>query len=72
LVFKKDYQSSIVSLFISADNQGIYSIVGGPAINTLIDVASRNGLNDNLDRLDELKQLAEDSNPVLFYYEYEK
>jgi hypothetical protein len=72
LVFKKDYQSSIVSLFMSADNQGIYSVIGGPAINTLIDVASHNGLNDNLDRQDELKQLPEDSNPVLFYYEYEK
>jgi hypothetical protein len=72
LVFKKDYQSSMVSRFISSDRKGIYSVVGGDNINILIDIASHNGLNDNLDRLDELKQLTEDSNPVLFYYEYEE
>jgi hypothetical protein len=72
LVYKKDFRRIVGSSFSGADENGIYKIIQGNVLGGYLDVIAHNGLNDNLDRLDELKQLTEDSNPVLFYYEYEE
>jgi hypothetical protein len=39
--------------------------------NTIFDAIEKNWLQPDLDKLEEIKALSEDSNPVIFYYSYE-
>jgi hypothetical protein len=53
-----------------ADAEGILCVINPWGFETLRTAAREGKLVENLDRLDELKQLPEDSNPVLFYMKF--
>jgi hypothetical protein len=56
--------------FVQADANGIFYVVYSQNIDKLRTAAREGMLVENLDRLDELKQLSDDSNPVIFYVKF--
>lgn len=58
-----------LSLFTFADLNGVYGYVKTSRIPLLLELIHSGRVNPNLDKLDQLKKLSEDSNPVIFYYE---
>ncbi|MDR1699905.1 MAG: 6-bladed beta-propeller [Lachnoclostridium sp.] len=56
--------------FLSANNDGIFYSVDAENIGQLRMAAREGMLVDGLDRLEELKNLSEDSNPVIFYMKF--
>ena len=59
-----------VNNFVAPDSDGVYSAIGGGNLIYSSGTKKRNHLNENVDKCDELLKLTEDSNPVIFYYEY--
>ncbi|GAB6013260.1 6-bladed beta-propeller [Viscerimonas tarda] len=55
--------------FMCSDDKGIYSCIDESGLGRFGELAKTNGLIPDLDKLNELKQVTEDSNPVIFYYE---
>lgn len=55
--------------FTFADSKGVYSYLESEEISRFIEITEAGGINPKLDKLDELKKISEDSNPILFYYE---
>jgi hypothetical protein len=69
LIVKNDEVHSVFTP-LHADKNGIYIYVR-PEMTDKLRTAAREGmLVDGLDRLDELKELADDANPVLFYMKF--
>jgi hypothetical protein len=59
---------------VSSSSDGLYKIVdiqNQMENYTIFDAIKNNWLSPDLDKLEELKKLPEDSNPVIFYYTYE-
>lgn len=54
--------------FIYADSKGFYSYLKPRQIDQFLELAHTDGLSKDLDKLDMLKEIKEDSNPVIFYY----
>ena len=52
------------------DSNGVYYYVPQHGMQLFIASAKEGGLQPNLDRLEEIKNLEEDANPVIFYYEF--
>ena len=52
------------------DSNGAYYYLPQHDMHLLISSAKESGLQPNLDRLEEIKNLEEDANPVIFYYEF--
>jgi hypothetical protein len=51
------------------DSKGIYGLIDTDNIPNLIAIINNDGILPNLDKGEKLKELKEDSNPVIFYYE---
>ncbi|GHT79045.1 hypothetical protein FACS189464_3470 [Bacteroidia bacterium] len=68
------YQDSTIRNHIRImffDQHGVYDVPATGWVNSLQDFfIKQNKLATRLDKLDQLKQLPEDSNPVIFYYEF--
>jgi hypothetical protein len=69
LLFKKDVSMTLYTVLGCATDKGVYFYDNNPSGN-LKSCAVDGVLSPKLDNLDELKQLDENSNPVIFYYEY--
>ena len=52
------------------DGKGAYEIIQPNAMEEFVKKIKDNELVSNLDKLDELKKLTEEANPVIFYYEF--
>jgi len=55
-----------------ATNKGIYSVISGTYFPGFIKIKNSGGLNAGIDKSEQLMTLTEDSNPVIFYYEFKK
>jgi hypothetical protein len=53
-----------------SDSNGAFCYIASDLIPRLKAKANDGALHPDLDRLDDLKNMAEDANPVIFYYEY--
>jgi hypothetical protein len=51
------------------DSKGLYGLVDTDNIPNLIAIINNDGILPNLDKVEKLKELKGDSNPVIFYYE---
>lgn len=69
LLFKKDVSMTLYTVLGCATDKGVYFYDNNPSGN-LKSCAVDGVLSPELDNLDELKKLDENSNPVIFYYEY--
>jgi hypothetical protein len=67
LVYKKPRR---VMEFRCSDAQGTYEVIRPEFMFSFLEDIANNNLTDNLDKRDQLFALTEDSNPVIFYYEY--
>ena len=56
--------------FAFSDSKGAYEILNSQLIESFKESIRNNELVPDLDKLDELLNLEEDANPVIFYYEY--
>jgi hypothetical protein len=64
-------KSILVNRFACSDKNGIYEIIGMYAIDMYLERIKEDGvLKPNLDKYEQLKNLPEDTNPVIFYYEF--
>ena len=63
-------RSGMPGKFVFSDAQGAYEIVPTFAMNRFLESIRNNKLVPNLDKLDQLKKLDEESNPVIFFYEF--
>jgi hypothetical protein len=70
LVFRKGGQSVLLPRLSFVDDKGVYSYFQDGMIHSLYEIAQSDGLNPNLDKRDSLVKLAEDANPVIFYYQF--
>lgn len=61
-----------VSKIVCSDENGVYAVSEPFLYADFIGEELDNLLNDDLDKRELLTQLPEDSNPVIFYYEYKK
>jgi hypothetical protein len=58
--------------YVFSTPDGVYECVDIQNFNAkFIESIKIGDLQPDLDKIDELKKLAEDSNPVIFYYSYE-
>jgi hypothetical protein len=69
LVFTKP---ALAPDFGCADSDGLYGYISVNRMNWFLEQINNECLNPNLDKLEELKSLSEDANPVIFYYEYKQ
>jgi hypothetical protein len=61
----------LVNNFGCADSKGIYEVLDTYSIMQFVERSQEdNFLNTHLDKIEELKRLPDDSNPVIFYYQY--
>jgi hypothetical protein len=64
-------EPSLPSLFACTDSTGLYGIAVDGQLLRLIERVKEDGfLNPDLDKIDELKNIPEDSNPVIFFYKF--
>ena len=71
LLFKENKQNLLFSItFRCQDANGVYYSTSSDAMLLLIEAAKAGDLSPDLDSLEDLKNLEEDANPVLFYYEF--
>jgi hypothetical protein len=60
--------------YVFSTSDGLYQcidIANEPEGHSLFDAIEKNWLQPDLDKLEEIKALSEDSNPIIFYYTYE-
>lgn len=62
----------IFPVFTYADDKGVYAYVPPRAFFYLLQIIEKEGLNVSPDIQQRIVQLAEDSNPIVFYYEYKQ
>jgi len=60
----------MITKFQFSDNKGAYSAISPDGLFYLIESMKNNELIENLDKIDQLRKLDEESNPVIFYYEF--
>jgi len=60
--------NSLCPLFSVASVDGVYSYVNPEQMNHFLKLVKENKLRSNLDKLDKLKQLKLDTNPIIFIY----
>ncbi|MDR0953945.1 MAG: 6-bladed beta-propeller [Rikenellaceae bacterium] len=73
LIVKQEYpEAQGVAVPFYTDREGIYYYTRTRMIPRLRTAAQEGMLVDNLDRLDELKQLPDDANPVIFYLKFKE
>ena len=53
-----------------SDNKDVYKIIDTNDIEFYIQYAKEDKIVSTLDKLGDLKRLDEESNPIIFYYEY--
>jgi hypothetical protein len=72
--FSYPKESGVASFFDTryGDRDGVYNVMNGYYLPQLIDDIINDKVNPDMDKLEEIKNLPEDSNPVIFYYEYKK
>lgn len=56
-------------LFTFSDSKGVYSCLETRSIPRFLEIVYSDGLNPSIDKIDELKAISEESNPIIFYYE---
>ena len=63
----------IVSSFVCSDENGLYEMIGMFSIDGFVQsIQQYDILKESLDKYEELMNLPEDTNPILFYYEFKK
>lgn len=62
-------EGTFISIFTFADSKGVYAYIKTSLIPILLEGVELGMVNLDLDKLELLKDLPEDSNPVLLYYE---
>ena len=66
-------QPWLVSSFNCADENGVYEVIGMFSIERYIEKLQEDGfLKKSVDRYEELRTLPEDTNPIIFYYEFKR
>ena len=71
LIYKHNNQRWL-GLFIFSDTKGVYEVLNTQSsfLNTFQNSIKNNEIVPDLDKLEQLKQLNADSNPVIFFYEF--
>ncbi|MDR1156507.1 MAG: hypothetical protein LBL04_17525 [Bacteroidales bacterium] len=69
LIFKHD-KDGMYGRFRFSDTKGAYEILHTSMISDFQESVRNHEVLPNLDKADQLMQLNEDSNPVIFYYEF--
>ena len=69
MILEQDHDTWFVN-FRFADMQGAYEIIPTFMMSRFMESIRNNKLVPNLDKLDQLKKLNEESNPVIFFYEF--
>ena len=64
----KDY--NILTKFQFSDKVGAYQIITPDDMPFFLEAIEKNYLAGNLDKINQLRKLNEESNPVIFYYEF--
>jgi len=70
LVYKEADQSP---KFVFADKNGVYELINSADTRTrttLVQHIENDNILPDMDKIDQLRKLNEDSNPVIFYYEF--
>ena len=71
LVIKKGNDTkSIFGRFKFSDSKGAYEIISPNAIIRFLEYVKSDEIIPNLDKMSQLKKLDEESNPIIFYYEF--
>ena len=70
LIFKNDSRNDWFSRFVFYDSSGAYSVLHSSLINNFIKSIENNEIVSDLRLLEQLSQLNEESNPVIFFYEF--
>jgi hypothetical protein len=61
----------LVSPLVCADENGLYEIIDMFSIDRYIERMKEDGfLKPSIDKYEELRNLPEDTNPIIFYYEF--
>ena len=68
LVFKTD--PNIFHNFMFFDKHGVYDVLSQPWLSDIQGYVDNDNFNPALDKLDKIKQLKEETNPVIFYYDF--
>lgn len=71
--FVNDYihpENYIPARFGFNDTKGVYNVIIPDFIPHFVEMIALGRLNPSIDKYDELKNLTEESNPVIFYHEY--
>jgi hypothetical protein len=69
LIYEEPVSQGILPRFCHTDNSGVYGYVHPMEMDKFIESAKQNQLSDNLDKINEIKTLDSNSNPVLFMFE---
>jgi hypothetical protein len=68
LVFS-DVNNAVYCPLRFSDSKGIYEVVDGDYLSGFMDLLHEDGIVSDLDKKQELLELKEDANPIIFYYE---
>jgi hypothetical protein len=71
LVYKPSYNPAVsYSNYLSKDQKGIYSYINLYGIAAFIEERDKGELSPSLQNNPKIQKLTEDSNPLIFYYEF--
>ena len=63
----------LVNRFACSDENGLYEIIGMFSIEQYLErVKEDDFLKKSVDKYEQLRNLPEDTNPIIFYYEFKK
>jgi hypothetical protein len=70
LIYKvNDQGNDLIPTFLTSNEDGMYSYLRPSQMKRFLEYININGVRSDLDKLDKLKQLTPESNPVIFVYE---
>jgi len=56
--------------FEFSDNKGAYQVIQPMMLDIFLESIKKNEVIPDLDKLDQLEKLNEESNPIIFFYEF--
>jgi hypothetical protein len=69
-IYSEQTKDVLATSFCHADNDGVYSYIHPFQMERFVESAKRNQLNENLDKINSIKSLDDNANPILFIYEF--
>ena len=70
LIFKNNDKDGLYRNFVFSDSKGAYEVLQTRSMGSFRESIRNNEIITELDQLDQLSKLEDDSNPVIFYYDF--